>query len=525
MNIVLTDLYSLPVDVQEIPVVDSGADSFAGMFHRQFPEEVDESGQVIELKGHFGKNSFQDDALPVTLDVPPPAPQLELSTPITSTASAAFSVSLEPVSTLSTKVPLGRGTGEQLPAGGNQLPPERVVATIGKGVLEKVVQTPMTIVKAEPGAESAVQGQQTAEILTRFPPVRPDGKSSQQVSPVIAPADVDSMIPKEKAMSSEPVPAATRAMPIETRAMPIETRWTESPGEVAATRNPVVVAELSPSRIEIAPGSTQQSPVVPVITGPEFRPAEVQQFASEILNNPRASAAEVTLPPAEAVTDRTVLYRDSGSSGEPAAVREIVANTENRASEIPLQTTANASQQLASAATGSAISTPVSAATGVNPASQQNPLPAQLESMSLTRNSDANEWSSGLSERVNWMINQKQHTATIRLDPPNLGKLDVQIKIVDDATLVTIQTQTAQTRDLIDSASTRLRDFLQDSGYQNVNVDVSQRQDQQQARSQGAFNAIPDQPEENSDQEQAGEHLQQSKNNYSTGEGLVDTFA
>ena len=110
---------------------------------------------------------------------------------------------------------------------------------------------------------------------------------------------------------------------------------------------------------------------------------------------------------------------------------------------------------------------------------------AAARKLQLSRQAEAGDWGNGLGERVQWMINQKQNSAMIRLDPPALGKLDVQVKIAEDATTITIQTQHAQTRDLIETASHRLRDFLQESGYQNVNVDVSQRQDQQQARAQG----------------------------------------
>jgi flagellar hook-length control protein FliK len=261
-----------------------------------------------------------------------------------------------------------------------------------------------------------------------------------------------------------------------------------------------------------------------VTAGREFRPEEASEITGRILNNTREPTAQVTLPAAEAAADRTILYRDNGPTGEPGVVREIVGNIENRASELPAQTAANASQQPGSSVAGSATAAPITGAVNVTQASQHNPLPTQLESMSLTRNADANEWSSGLSERINWMINQKHNTATIRLDPPALGKLDVQIKIVDDATMITIQTQTAQTRDLIDSASIRLRDFLQESGYQNVNVDVSQRQDQQQARSQTTANMNPEQ-DDNSGQEQAADHRQQQQASYFSGEGLVDTFA
>jgi flagellar hook-length control protein FliK len=155
---------------------------------------------------------------------------------------------------------------------------------------------------------------------------------------------------------------------------------------------------------------------------------------------------------------------------------------------------------------------------------QSYALPTHLETLTLARNADSTELGSGLSERVNWMINQKQNTATIRLDPPFLGKLDVQIKIADDATTVIFQTQHAQTRDLIESASVRLRDFLQESGYQNVNVDVSQRQDQQQARSQTSLGSDADQQDE-SYQDPDFDHQERDAVNYFIGDGIVDTFA
>ena len=112
-------------------------------------------------------------------------------------------------------------------------------------------------------------------------------------------------------------------------------------------------------------------------------------------------------------------------------------------------------------------------------------LPPQLESMSLANPRDQSALSSGLGDRIHWMVNQKLNAATIRIDPPMLGRLDVQIQLVDDATNVTINTQHAQTRDLIENASMRLREYLQENGYQNVNVDVSHQQ-QHQASDQTA---------------------------------------
>jgi flagellar hook-length control protein FliK len=105
-----------------------------------------------------------------------------------------------------------------------------------------------------------------------------------------------------------------------------------------------------------------------------------------------------------------------------------------------------------------------------------------------------------------------------------LGKLDVQVRVADVATTITIQTQNAQTREMIESASVRLRDLLQENGYQNVNVDVSQRQDQQQARAQsGAREQFDQQEDAASDQETVDP--QQRPSSYFSGDGILDTFA
>jgi hypothetical protein len=111
-------------------------------------------------------------------------------------------------------------------------------------------------------------------------------------------------------------------------------------------------------------------------------------------------------------------------------------------------------------------------------------LPNNLDRMVMPNSDSSAEWGSGLGERVSVMLNQKQHLATIRLDPPTLGKMDIQIQVKDDVTNVTINTQHAHTRDMVDSASHRLREILQDAGYQNVNVDVSHQSDQQKNDSQ-----------------------------------------
>ncbi len=163
--------------------------------------------------------------------------------------------------------------------------------------------------------------------------------------------------------------------------------------------------------------------------------------------------------------------------------------------------------------------------TGPAPNLPNSPLLPHLEPLNLSSARDNAAIGNGLGERINWMVNQKLNTATIRIDPPMLGRLEVHIHVGDEATNVTINTQHAHTRDMIDGASFRLRDFLQENGYQNVNVDVSHQQQQhQQASDQAADHSGP-----------GGEGRLQSqdsvaadnapKGNYFSSDSVVDYFA
>lgn len=149
-------------------------------------------------------------------------------------------------------------------------------------------------------------------------------------------------------------------------------------------------------------------------------------------------------------------------------------------------------------------------------------LPPQLETLAVANPRDTSAWGTGLGDRINWMINQKLNTATIRMDPPSLGRLEIHIQIADDVTNVTINTQHGQTRDMIDNASHRLREFLQENGYQNVNVDVSQQDQRQQASEQTGDHI--DASGEGLAEDSTG-NLADQDNRYFSSDSMVDYFA
>ncbi|WP_298440425.1 flagellar hook-length control protein FliK [uncultured Ferrimonas sp.] len=97
-----------------------------------------------------------------------------------------------------------------------------------------------------------------------------------------------------------------------------------------------------------------------------------------------------------------------------------------------------------------------------------------------------------LRDRLQLMINSDKMTAEIRLDPPELGALQVRVQMNGDQANVQIVAQQGQARDLIEQALPRLREMLQQQGLQLGQTDISQQQSQQQqeggsGQQQGSF--------------------------------------
>ncbi|MFI3245843.1 MAG: flagellar hook-length control protein FliK [Ferrimonas sp.] len=105
----------------------------------------------------------------------------------------------------------------------------------------------------------------------------------------------------------------------------------------------------------------------------------------------------------------------------------------------------------------------------------QTPIPAQ-------------QVAPALSERLQMMINTDNLSAEIRLDPPELGAMQVRIQVQGDQANVQIVTQQAQARDLLEQALPRLRELLQQQGLTLGEAQIQQQAqqgDQQAGNSNG----------------------------------------
>jgi len=73
---------------------------------------------------------------------------------------------------------------------------------------------------------------------------------------------------------------------------------------------------------------------------------------------------------------------------------------------------------------------------------------------------------SALAERLHWMIDQNLGEARIKLNPPQLGAIDIKITVADDQTFVQFTASQAGAREAIESALPRLRDLLGAAGLE-----------------------------------------------------------
>ena len=121
------------------------------------------------------------------------------------------------------------------------------------------------------------------------------------------------------------------------------------------------------------------------------------------------------------------------------------------------------------------------AAVGLGTATQAAATQTQMAPLSLGQNA----WESNLGSRLQMMVGQNIQTAEIRLDPPELGALEVKIKVSNDVASVSITAANASVREALETAVPKLREMFAESGVSLGDVNVRQESFTQQQNEEG----------------------------------------
>lgn len=318
-------------------------------------------------------------------------------------------------------------TGHPLPKGGKAMPPRMPAPPVvlpspdshapGTGGSPGL---PVAVAAAASPVDSAVVAIPARAIPHNAisPPVTstPDSGSAEEAGPARLPQEIVGRLPAANGALSMPVPAGPRVQLPGTTAQDAAAH-SPSPSPQIATGVPEWVQRARP-----APVSGQAS-------------SSVLGLATGLAPETEASATYTSLERAAAA--------ETGAAAGQAARPSIAPDA--------------------------AI---LSTATLAQPA-QQGPPAIVTSQQHLPEMVGSEEWAEAVAQRLTQLADSAQARASIRLNPPQLGPMQVEVHVDGDRAVVQLAVHHDATRDALEQAMPKLRAQLEDSGFARVDVSVS----------------------------------------------------
>lgn len=209
-------------------------------------------------------------------------------------------------------------------------------------------------------------------------------------------------------------------------------------------------------------------------------PAERTERAQPVLNA-SAKATETTTKTADpkaAVDDKPVDVASNKPSTEKSADvkpdNALMNGVAERAAPSRTEAPTSFGEELINQQTAA-----VSTQTGTVKATEMSStLQSSMQSIQKPFDPQQSEASQKLQERINIMLSKNIQRADIRLDPPELGQLQVRINMNSEQATVQFQVQSPQAREAIENALPRLREMLEQQGVALADTDVKEQQQQ-----------------------------------------------
>jgi flagellar hook-length control protein FliK len=85
------------------------------------------------------------------------------------------------------------------------------------------------------------------------------------------------------------------------------------------------------------------------------------------------------------------------------------------------------------------------------------------------------QWSADFGQHIAYMAKSGGGNALIKLNPAHLGPVEASIKVSNEVATVQIVATNLTTRDALDAAIPKLKEMLEENGFSQVNVDISDK--------------------------------------------------
>jgi flagellar hook-length control protein FliK len=202
------------------------------------------------------------------------------------------------------------------------------------------------------------------------------------------------------------------------------------------------------------------------------------------LRNPALAAAGAAL----GADDKPAVALDAGGK-LGADLRAALAATAGQGQlEQKLDTAALALQQARETAIAREP-VPVAALAQAQPAVMEAVQAAAAAAEGLSARVGTEAWENQVGQKVVYMVGSEEQTASLTLNPPDLGPLQVVLSVTNDQASVTFSANQEEVRQALENALPRLREMMGESGIALGNASVNAGMpDSGQAREQAARN-------------------------------------
>lgn len=275
----------------------------------------------------------------------------------------------------------------------------------------------------------------------------------------------------------------------------------------------------------------------------------------QIMNTPTPVATPAADAPANDSKADAITTLIPGPSAKPAAKIEIAAKTETAGpvqntdvpkgelptatparsealpfnAELAARTAANMKPETAPRELAAISEAPVTqlsaAATGAMQAPAATIATTQAAQLKVEAPVNQPHWGDEFGQKITWLASSgTDQTAELHLNPPQLGPLDVVIKVSGDQATALFTSPHAAVREAVEQAIPKLRDMMADNGIMLGNATVSDQTPRDQGRPEASRNTA-DSGETLHDTAPAGMTTTARVSPIARHNGIVDTFA
>lgn len=288
---------------------------------------------------------------------------------------------------------------------------------------------------------------------------------------------------------------------------------------LAALPDAILAMAAAPALLMPPPASSVPASDAPLLAPATGLPATLSGAAASQAD---PLAAALTDPLRDAAAQRSV-KADFQATMTPSSAQATAA-----AAALPGQIAAALSPDALSPDEGrpDGIGNPLMATTSQH--AQLNAITAQASAASnaLAHSVGSAAWNQALGEKIVWMTAGALQTASLTLNPPNLGPLQVVLNVTNDQATASFFAAQPEVRQALEAALPKLREMMNEAGIQLGQATVSAEQQQQQQQNEANREARrigPAYPGAGNADESTIQSLPLPSRR--AGRGLVDTFA